>query len=203
MDKSGLQVRLSRLDNLEERSAELEQYPTPPDIAADVLNRMKLNDDLGRVVDLGCGNGVLAIGAGLLDAEVTGFDVDSGAVEVARENARELGVDAEFHEADVNEVDVESDVVVMNPPFGIQKRDANLDFLETAFRTAPVVYALLHSSEEKREETREFIDDFARDHEFQDRVLATYDFPLPRSFEFHGKRKKYIKVDLHRFEQVE
>lgn len=202
MDKSELQMELSRLEPVEERSPELEQYPTPPHIAADVLNRVKLGDDLGEVVDLGCGNGILAIGAALLGAEARGYDLDPGPVETARSNAEELGVEAEFHEADVKDLEEDADVVVMNPPFGIQEEDANLEFLETAFETAPVVYALLHASEEKRDETLGFLEEYAEEQGFRDRVLTVYDFPLPRSFGFHEKKKKYIKVDLHRFEQV-
>ncbi len=202
MDKSELQQVLSRLGEVPDPDPGLEQYPTPPHIAADVLNRMKLNGDLGRVVDLGCGNGILGIGAALLGAEAKGFDVDPAAVEVARENAERVGVEPGFEEAGVRDVDEDADAVVMNPPFGLQREDANLEFLNAALDTAPVVYALLHRPEEDPGETRRFLESYARESGFGDRVLETYDFPLPRRFEFHGKRKKYIKVDLHRFEQV-
>lgn len=209
MDKTELQKVLSRLQPVEERDRELEQYQTPPDIAADVLHRMRLNRELdGKVVDLGCGNGVFAIGAALLGAEATGFDLDEAAVEMARENAERIREDlgselqAEFVQADVRDVEMEADSVVTNPPFGLQRRDMNRAFLQTGFETAEVVYALLHRSQEKEEETRDFLQSFASDHGFDTEVLTTYDFPLPRDFDPHDREKKYIKVDLYRFEQV-
>ncbi|MDI7266911.1 MAG: 50S ribosomal protein L11 methyltransferase [Myxococcota bacterium] len=49
----------------------------------------------GPVVDLGCGSGILAIAAAKLGlAPVVAIDIDTDAVEVARENARRNGVQA-------------------------------------------------------------------------------------------------------------
>lgn len=46
-----------------------------------------------RVADLGCGSGILAVGACLVGArEVVASDLDAAAVEVSRENARRNGV---------------------------------------------------------------------------------------------------------------
>lgn len=204
MRKTELQQRLSRLDPLDEPSPDLEQYATPPDIAADVLNRMQVAGDLGRVADLGCGNGILAIGAALLGADAVGVDVDPDAVERARENARDAEVAdrTEFRETDVRTVELDADVAVMNPPFGLQRRDANLDFLDAAFGTAPVVYALLHASEDSRDRTRRFIKNYASNHGYAARVQATYRFPLPRRFGFHEQDRRDVDVDLYRFERT-
>lgn len=54
--------------------------------------------DIGgrEVVDLGCGGGILSVGASLLGAsKVTGIDVDAGAVADARRNIAEAGVDVD------------------------------------------------------------------------------------------------------------
>jgi putative methylase len=209
MDKTELQQALSGLKPLEEQQQELEQYQTPPDIAADVLHRMLMNGELeGRVLDLGCGNGVFAVGAALLGADAVGVDVDGRAIETARENLEnvqeQFGVEvsAEFVERDARDLDMEADAAVTNPPFGLQRRDMNRAFLGSAFGDAPVVYALLHRSRDKPGETREFIEGFASDNGFETDILTTYDFPLPRQFDHHEREKKYIKVDLYRFEQV-
>lgn len=78
-----------------------------------------------RVVDLGCGTGILACGAALLGAgEVIGIDWDRGALAVARENAAALGCDVTFLEADVSRSGADippADTVIMNPPFGAQR----------------------------------------------------------------------------------
>lgn len=50
-----------------------------------------------RVLDYGCGSGILSIGAGLLGAtEVTGVDIDGQALAVARSNAERNGVTARY-----------------------------------------------------------------------------------------------------------
>ncbi|WP_119152947.1 50S ribosomal protein L11 methyltransferase [Caldimonas tepidiphila] len=50
--------------------------------------------DWGRVLDYGCGSGILAIGAGLHGArEIDAVDIDPAAVEATRNNARENGVE--------------------------------------------------------------------------------------------------------------
>ena len=61
---------------------ELEQYATPVDIVAEMIKLAYSQGDLsGNVVDLGCGTGRLAIGAALLGAEVTGYEIDDDALE--------------------------------------------------------------------------------------------------------------------------
>lgn len=196
---------LSRLDPIPDPDPELEQYRTPADIAADVLNRMDLDGACdGTVLDLGTGNGTFAIGAAILGADAVGVDRDPDALATARANAdraadgsgREL--DVAFVEADVRVVDRTADAVVTNPPFGMRRSDANLDFLEAGFAAAPVVYALLHRAAEP-DRTRQYLKEFASQHGYGSDVLATYRFPIPRRFAFHEADRDEIGVDLYRF----
>lgn len=209
MRKVELQQLLSGLEPIAAPDPALEQYATPPDIAADVLHRMDLAEGLAgkMVVDLGCGNGVLGLGAALCGASATLVDVDPDALEAARRNVAALGaehdLDVAVVEEDVRSTDMDADVAVTNPPFGMRRPDANLDFLEAGFRTAPVVYALLHRSREKPERTHRFLGRFAREHGYAARVVETYRFPLPRRFAFHEKDRAETRVDLHRFARGE
>lgn len=67
-----------------------------------------------RVVDYGCGSGILGVAAGLLGAgEITGVDIDPQAVSASRDNATANGVIATFHEPDAAPV-APGDVVVAN-----------------------------------------------------------------------------------------
>ena len=54
------------------------------------------------VQDLGCGTGILAIGAKLLGAKkVVGYDKDIKALEIAKLNARKLKAEVEFVQSDI------------------------------------------------------------------------------------------------------
>ena len=67
-------------------------------LAARLLYDAFMNDDIEgkRVADLGCGTGILAIGAALLGARtVRAVDLDPAAVRIAGKNAALLGVDVE------------------------------------------------------------------------------------------------------------
>ena len=76
-----------------------------------------------RVLDLGCGSGILAIAALCLGAgQAVGVDIDPKAVEMARENAQRAGVEdvVRFEVADAMAFDrqTERGLIVTNPPYG-------------------------------------------------------------------------------------
>jgi putative methylase len=136
---SELVLRLSKVPPFPRPDPRLEQVATPSEAAAELLvaaDRLETLD--GRsVVDLGAGTGRLAIGAALLGARpVRAVEIDPGAVEVARTAAQEAGVTVEFELRDVTGYDREADVVVLNPPFGAQRRHADRPFWDAAFAVA-------------------------------------------------------------------
>jgi len=193
MKKNELERKLQKVAPHSRPRAYLEQYSTPAAVAADMLFIACSFGDIGgrEVVDLGCGGGILSVGASLLGAsKVTGIDVDAGAVADARRNIAEAGVDVDVLQMDVKDVDLRADTVVMNPPFGAQRRNADRPFLEAAVRIAPRVYSL-HNAR-----TLQFlmgmVDAMGCEVFFQ----KSYKFEIPHMFEFHEKGKKDIEVAL-------
>ncbi len=68
-----------------------------------------------RVLDVGCGTGVVALTAARAGAWVTGSDLTPKLLERARENSAIMGLDVDWHEADAEALpyaDAEFDVVV-------------------------------------------------------------------------------------------
>ena len=79
----------------EQPKVELEQYPTPPDIAAHMLFAADAEGDVedALVADLGCGGGILGIAAAMMGAaHVVGVDIDPAALDVAAENVADAEV---------------------------------------------------------------------------------------------------------------
>ena len=95
------------------------------DHATAVLFRETEPPRSGRVLDLGCGYGVigLAIAAASPDTVVTGVDVNERALLLARENAAALGLEERFTACLPDEVpdDATYDEIWSNPPIRIGK----------------------------------------------------------------------------------
>lgn len=198
MKRKELEMALQRVRPFRSPSAPLEQYATPATIAADMLFlAYSLGDVQDKVVvDLGCGTGMLSIAAAMLGAEkVTGVDVDPVAVEQARSNAVELGVDVDFLASDVRFYEGRADTVVMNPPFGAQTRRADRPFLEKAVEVAPCTYSL-HLTE-----TEEFVLRLISSVGASGAIQKRYKFEIPHTFAFHKKTKRDVDVILVRIQR--
>ncbi len=195
--KRELEIILERLEGFRNPKLWLEQYVTPPKLAAFMLTNAHLHGDLNIVVDLGCGTGILAIGASLLGAEAVGIDVDVDAIEVARENSEKLGTNVDFVVADVSGVCVRKRVTtVMNPPFGIRRRHADRPFLVKAFEISNVVYSVHSAGSEQ------FVRKLAESTGFRLTHLWRFTVPLKRTYSFHEREFRNIAVEVFRFERT-
>lgn len=180
--------------------AHLEQYTLPVDVAAEILFiAAYINDDIinKTVVDLGCGTGILAIGAVFLGAKnAAGVDVDKAAIETAEANAKKLCVQDKIQwiADDIETLAGSFDTVLQNPPFGVQKRGADRKFLLKALELAPVAYSLHKSGEGNRV----FIKRFIEGHGGKVTGIFPMKLNIPRLFNFHTKRKYEVEVDLYR-----
>ncbi|EKQ52039.1 MAG: putative RNA methylase [Methanobacterium sp. Maddingley MBC34] len=183
----------------------LEQYHTPASIAADVVWNAHAYGDLQdlKVVDLGCGTGILALGAALMGVvEVVGVDVDNDALQVANSEAVKLEVQdtCRFLNMDINDFQEQADTVIQNPPFGAQKanrKEGDRRFLEKALEVAPVVYSF-HLAK-----TREFLELMVKALNASITHVFHYSFPLPRIYHFHQDEKREVEVIVLRIERME
>ena len=87
-----------------------------------LIERLKQGPAPATILDIGTGSGCLAVTAALLfpAAQVTAVDISPDALEVARENAGQLGAEnVTFMEMDILQEDLDGtfDVVICNPPY--------------------------------------------------------------------------------------
>jgi len=195
MKQRKLEILLEKVAGFDSPNVRLEQYATPAVLAAEVLHFAYMNGDLADTVyDLGCGTGILAIGAKLLGAErVVGFDSDEKALEIARNNAMKMGVDVEFKCCDISDIKGNAHTVVMNPPFGAQAKGSDRPFILTALRTSEVTYSIHNCG------SHDFIQKF-----ISPAVITEWyktSFSMKRTFKFHKKDVEQIEVEIYRIMQ--
>ena len=199
LNKKKLEILLQKCRGYKNPKVKLEQYVTPSFIAAELLFTAYLKGDIEgkKVLDLGCGTGIFAIGCKLLGAKkVVGIDIDPEAIEIARENANGFKLKIEWEIKDVRELGnkykYSANTVVQNPPFGVRKRGADIMFLEKALQIGDVIYTM-HKSK-----ARKFILKFIEERNAEVTDLMEISFPLPKIYEFHKKERRMINVDIYR-----
>lgn len=202
--KSALETQLAVVAGFDAPRADLEQYPTPPDLAAHVVHVADLNGDVENrtVVDLGTGTGMLALGAALRGPKrVVGVDIDREALETAVENRVRVGTatDIDWVRADATRPPLRPDgptTVLMNPPFGAQRGHEHADraFLSTAAEVADVSYSIHNAG------SREFVEAFSEDEGGEVTHAFRATFTLESQFDFHGEGSKDIETELFRIE---
>lgn len=195
------EIVLQALRGFPDPDPHLEQYPTPPDVAVRFLN-MAYRDIEGKVVvDLGCGTGILTVGAALIGARFTvGADVDMEALRVAKSNVSFVEdvfgpLNVSLVRARVPYFHFRADTVVMNPPFGMQRKGSDAEFLITAMGGADVVWTLLGRRSDP------FVSRLASEMGFAWERVADLPFTLKRSMRFHRRDRRKIEVSVYRLER--
>lgn len=199
MKLKNLEIHLQKVKGFKNPVAGLEQYMTPAPLAARFLFDAFLHGDIEgmKVLDLGCGTGMLSVGAALLGGDVTGVDGDSSALLTAEENAALQKLDITFRREVVRAETAEADsydTVIMNPPFGAQNEHADRPFIEAALISAPVVWGIFNKG------SILFIKAYTKETaEITDIVAAK--LSIPRQFFFHTKDIMEIPVEIVRLER--
>ena len=197
--KGDLERTLSEIEVNPQPKAYLEQYTTPSTVAAEVLYLAAyINDDvIGKsVMELGCGTGRLAIGAALLGAkEVFGLDLDKISVKIAKKYAKKMGLKENTHwiVGDIDVVKGSFDTVLQNPPFGVQRKNADRRFITKSLELSNKIY----SFHKRGNSNREFIKRFIEEQGGHISKIFPVTMEIPRMFKFHTKKKQCIQVDLY------
>lgn len=190
---------LQKVQGFHSPVADLEQYMTPATLAARLLHEAALAGDIEgmTVADLGCGTGMLSIGAALLGATVIGVDIDEAALKIARKNAEAFGVDIEWlrMRIDENAEPLSADTVLMNPPFGAQKEHADRPFIDFALLTAPVCYGIFNKG------SIPFLEAYTKNTAVITSKTAAL-LNIPKQFAFHTKEHLEIPVEIIRLERI-
>lgn len=202
MTKRALAQELAVVGGFEDPRVDLEQYRTPPDLAAHLVHTADLQDDLEDriVIDLGCGTGMLALGAALRGPDtVVGVDLDPAPLRTARTNERRVGTTTTIGwiRGDATRAPLcprGPTTVLMNPPFGAQDANEHADrgFLSTAAELADVSYSIHNAGSEA------FVEAFAADHGGTVAQAFAAEFELPRQYGHHGADRQVIEVEVFR-----
>ncbi|EFP83109.1 uncharacterized protein PGTG_09062 [Puccinia graminis f. sp. tritici CRL 75-36-700-3] len=216
-----LEAELQGLRGFNAPKIELEQYVTSAHLASRMMfTAQSTYEDVldKRVLDLGCGCGILSIASTLLGSAYTlGVDLDPDALLVARNNLASLDISdstIDFIQADLsssssfrdlfgghsrNDSEEEPffDTVVMNPPFGTKNKGIDIVFLEIACQMSNSAVYSLHKSS-----TRKFIEKKANEYGFEGEVIAEMRYDLPKTMKIHKHKTLDIAVDFWRFQRI-
>ncbi|MFH1401242.1 MAG: RNA methyltransferase, partial [Nanoarchaeota archaeon] len=78
--------------------------------------------------------------------------------------------------------------VIMNPPFGSQKKGYDVQFLDRALKLAPIIYSL-HNAQ-----TEEYLARYASNNGLRIDRTYRYDMPLKKTMQHHTRRLLRIAV---------
>ena len=175
-----LAIALSRLPAHPHNSVELEQYQTEGNLAALWLSQIDGYDGLeGKtVLDLGAGNGILGHGAQLLGADVTFVECDADAAALCEKLGKTIV-------GRLGEVELpKADLVITNPPWGVQRHGADRVFIDSALKSAPVVH-MMHSA--------------AATHLPEGEVILEGEFRMPAKYQHHTTKMGSTPIKCWRF----
>ena len=208
MRKKQLEIILSKLKDIKKAKIELEQYSTPSNVVAEILNLAYLSNDIEnkKVADFCCGSGKFGIGCFLLNAKsVTFVDIDKEMIKLAKENFNfvkenflNIKCKVKFLCKDALKVKEKFDTIFQNPPFGLQSEFSDLNFLEHAMKIAKKVYSLHGHSEKSRKFLKEFIE--KRNGKIE--KIIKLKFTIPKIFKFHKKMRYSYYVDCYVIEML-
>lgn len=209
-----LAIFLSSLNTFDNPNPMLEQHPSDGDVAARMLWQAYHQGNLSEknIIDMGCGTGIIGIGALMLGAKHVEFiDIDASVYSTLKENLKlltdnwEIDIDGKWSFTNANVINSllvsdqnaerssqSSDLatVIMNPPFGTKIKHADKMFLEAAMNRAGIIYTMHKTT------TKNFIYKFCQDNKLNIFWEDKTECLLPNTMPSHSKKIERIDVVL-------
>jgi putative methylase len=148
------------------------------------------------VIELGCGTGPFCIAASILGAYCICVDIDREALKVAKKFSANYNLLIDFVEADVKFFEGKFDVVFQNPPFGVVRRGADLEFLEKALSISNIIYSIHKHNPKSQELIKKLANSMGFSYE-----LITTNYKLKVYYPWHRKKYHYFLVDIYYFKK--
>ena len=200
-------AELEGVKTWEKPKVALEQYPTSPEIAAHMLLNALEEGDIedAAVADLGCGGGILGIGAAILGAShVVAIDLDQRAARGRRERGGVRGTGrpdarrpADARDAVLGErrwpLRLRDHQPTLRDAEGLQRRRHGLLLAGLQMCTADGAVYSLHKTS-----TRAFIQKKTAEWGAEARVVAQLRWSIPKMYKHHKHASKDVDVDFWR-----
>ncbi|TFG17664.1 MAG: hypothetical protein EU530_10320 [Promethearchaeota archaeon] len=218
--KKNLISIVQSMEGFKSPNVQLEQYITDAISTVDFLYFIAVDhkDILGNIiVDLGAGTGRLGLTSLLMGAEIViAVEKDVNAIKILKKNADVLELLDHLHifQTDISLINDSERasiiqllqksstsgteiVCVMNPPFGVQIRNADRPFLQLAMSICDKIYSI-HLSNPK---TRSYLERFVGTHGWKITTIHSQKMILEGSFSFHKHKRKEILTDIYKMEK--
>jgi predicted RNA methylase len=151
-----------------------------------------MNNDIANniIVDAGCGNGILGIGALLLGAKKVMFlDIDSKAIKITETNLKKLGLkNFKLINSNIFDIELTADILITNPPFGVQTKESDNNFLMKCSQLAKKMY-VIYKGDGLKILQKNFADKNVE-------LIKKDELLLKQQFRFHTKSKAKTKIIL-------
>lgn len=199
MRKKKIEIIISKLKSYEFPKVELEQYETPSNVISEIVSEINLINSLNqkRILEIACGTGKFSIALAFFNPKmIIAFDIDKDAIKIAKSNYDSIKdiynlSSVFFLVADVKKVNFRKkfDLVIMNPPFGIQGKIKDIEFLEFAFKNSNFVVSIHPNGKNLI-----FFERFGKKFNFKLIRYKKIIFRIRRLFSFHRKKEKRIEA---------
>ena len=139
--------------------------------------------------------------------------MDKASVRMASEASADTGLKdkTEWIAADIEAICGRFDTVLQNPPFGVQKRNADRRFLAKALEVGNIVYSLHKSVLDEASAARvkgvkghpmavsasPFLERFIENHGGRIKAVYAMIMTVPHIFSFHREKRHEFVVDLY------